>query len=118
MNGNTKVALIIGAVGIALLIAVPLIWVSFWGWKDWGWHMMGPGMMGGFGWGWFIPILILLFLGLIIWAIVTLVRGASQSGNSDAVSSRSDSALEVLKARYARGEISQEEFERIKKDLS
>lgn len=26
MNGNTKVALIIGAVSLALLIAVPMIW--------------------------------------------------------------------------------------------
>lgn len=117
MNGNTKVVLIIGAVSLVLLIAVPMIWGGAVGWSDGGWHMMGPGMMGGFGWGWFMPLLILIFLGLIIWAIVAVVRGASQSDGSQTSSIRSDSALEVLKTRYAQGKISIEEFEQIKKSL-
>ena len=118
MNGNTKVALIIGAVSLALLIAVPMIWGGAVGWSDGGWHMMGPGMMGGFGWGWFMPVFMLLFLGLIIWAIVAVVRGASQSDGAQTSSIRSNSALEALKTRYAQGEISEEEFEQIRKTLS
>jgi putative membrane protein len=118
MNRNTKTALIIGAVILALLIAMPMIWGSTTGWSDGDWHMMGSGMMGSFGWGWFMPIFMLIFLGLIIWAIVAVIRGASQSGSSRTGSIRSDSALEVLKARYAKGEISNDEFEQIKKNLS
>ena len=80
--------------------------------------MMGPGMMGGFSWGWFMPIFMILFWGLIIWGIVALARGLSGSSNSDSSSSRPDSALEVLKKRYARGEIDKEDYEEKKKDLT
>lgn len=117
MNRNTKTALIIGAVILALLIAMPMIWGSTTGWSDGDWHMMGSGMMGSDGWVWFMPIFMLIFLGLIFWAIVAVIRGASQSGSSRTGSIRSDSALEALKIRYAQGEISNEEFEQIKKNL-
>ena len=43
MNRNTKTALIIGAVILALLIAMPMIWGGPVGWSDGGWHMMGSG---------------------------------------------------------------------------
>ena len=79
--------------------------------------MMGPGMMGGFGWGWFMPIFVILFWVLIIWAVVAQVHGTSQSRGSDSGSGRPGSALEVLKTRYARGEISKREYEEKKKDL-
>ena len=118
MNRNTKTALIIGAVILALLIAMPMLWGSTTGWSDGDWHMMGSGMMGSDGWVWFMPIFMLIFLGLIVWAIVAVIRGASQSGSSRSTTIRSDSALEALKIRYAQGEISNEEFEQIKKNLS
>ncbi|MBI4268154.1 MAG: SHOCT domain-containing protein [Chloroflexi bacterium] len=74
-------------------------------------------MMGNFGWGWgvIMPIFMIIFWGLVIWGIVALVRGLSGPGSSDYP--RGESALEVLKKRYARGEISKEEFEEKKKDL-
>ncbi|MBL7061943.1 MAG: SHOCT domain-containing protein [Dehalococcoidia bacterium] len=78
--------------------------------------MMGPGMMGGFGWMWLMPIFWIVFIGLIVWAIVALVRSSSGSRGQD--SSKMDSALEVLKKRYARGEIGKEEYEEKKKDLA
>ncbi len=78
---------------------------------------LGSGMMGSFSWWWFMPIFMILFWGLVIWGIVALVRGLSQPGGSESVSSRPDSALEVLKKRYARGEIDKEEYEEKKKDL-
>ena len=118
MNRNTKTALIIGAVILALLIAMPMIWGSTTGWSNGDWHMMGSGMMGSFGWGWFMPIFMLIFLGLIIWAIVAVIHVASQSGSSRTSSIRSDSALEALKTRYAQGKISKEEFEQVRKILS
>ena len=116
MDKNVKTALIIGGIIVALLIVLPLVFGAISGWQGGGWGMMGPGMMGGFGWMWLMPVFFIIFWGLVIWGIVALVRGLSGSRGSD--SSRADSALEVLKKRYARGEINKEEYEEKKKDLA
>lgn len=63
-----------------------------------------------------MPIFMVLFWGLIIWGIVALVRGVAWPINTG-VSSQATSSLEILKRRYARGEISKQEFEERKKDL-
>jgi putative membrane protein len=64
----------------------------------------------GFGFGWLIVILSLI---LIIFGIVQLVRFMSGGGKS----LPEETPLDILKKRYARGEISREEFEAKKKDL-
>jgi len=115
MNKNIKTALIIGGIIVAVLIGLPRVFGLISGWQNGGWGMMGPGMMGGFGWMWFMPIFFIIFWGLVIWGIVALVRGLSGPRGYD--SSKADSALEVLKKRYARGEINKEEYEEKKKDL-
>ena len=115
MNKNVKTALIIGGTILGVIIILPLVFGAISGWQYGGWGMMGPGMMGGFGWMWLIPVFWIVFLGLIIWAIVALVRSSSESRGSD--SSKADSALELLKKRYARGEIDKQEYEEKKKDL-
>jgi len=112
MNKNVKTALIIGGAIAAILIIVPLVLGAVSGWHGYG----GWGMMGGFSWWWFMPIFMILFWGLVIWGIVALVRGLSAPRASD--SSNVDSALDVLKRRYAKGEINKEEYEEKKKDLS
>lgn len=79
---------------------------------DWGWgHPMG--WMGGF-WGVGMMFMMLLFWVLIIAAIVFGVRWLISEGKER----RGDSALEILRQRYARGEINKEEFEAKKRDLS
>jgi putative membrane protein len=83
-----------------------------------GWGGMGPGMMGWGGSGWIGILFMVFFWVLIIVAIILLVRwlvGSSRHQNFG--SQREDSALEILKKRYARGEINKEEFEAKKKDL-
>ncbi|OGO31551.1 MAG: hypothetical protein A2Z29_10775 [Chloroflexi bacterium RBG_16_56_11] len=77
--------------------------------------MMG-GMTGGYGWGWSMPIIMVVFWGLIIWGIVALVRGVTTSRSCGA-SDEADRALEILKKRYALGEIGKQEYEDKKKDL-
>lgn len=67
---------------------------------------------GGMWMGWIFWIVI---LGLIIWGVVTVIKNASRSGGGG--SGADESPLDILKKRYARGEISREEFERMKKDL-
>jgi len=70
--------------------------------------MGGYGMMGfGMGFGF---IFMLLFWGLVIWLIVTLIN-ASQS-NKNGLDS-----LTILKKRYASGEITKKEFESMKKEI-
>ena len=73
--------------------------------------------MGGYGWGWFMPIIMVVFWGLVVWGIVALVRGV---GNCCTPTQRDDteSALDILRKRYARGEINREEFEAKKRELS
>jgi putative membrane protein len=81
------------------------------------WHM-GPGMMGGWGMGWFGSIFMLIFWGLIIVGLVLLIRWLIQTTKKGPEALHSGArALEILKERYAGGEIDKEEFEEKKRDL-
>lgn len=111
MSRTTRIVLIGAGAILALLIVPPLIWGGLSGWRGGMWGIMGPDMMGGFSWGWYMPIFMVLFWVMIIWAIVALVRGTARPGGE------TESALEVLRKRYARGEIDKEEYEGKKKDL-
>ncbi len=114
MDKNLRVALIIGGIVLAVLVFVPLVWGGFSGWQGGGWG--GWGMMGGFGGLMMIPMI--LFWGLIIWGVVWLVRAAGGCGmsHSDHLEHH-DSAMDILKSRYARGEINKQEFDDKKRDL-
>ena len=84
--------------------------------RGWG---MGPGMMGWGNMGWFGPIFMIIFWVLLIVLIVLLIRWLLSSGHGDNQDrGRGESALEILKKRYARGEIDKEEFEAKKRDLN
>ena len=76
--------------------------------------MTGYGVMGGFGFGGFFMI---LWWILIIVGIVALVRWTGTPGPSGG-GSGSGHALDILKERYARGEIGEEEYQRIKRELT
>lgn len=73
---------------------------------------------GSSGWGWLMMILGSLFwialLALIVVALMRLWPGASAFQSS---APQEDEALEILRQRYARGEIDAEEFERKRRDL-
>ena len=84
-------------------------------WHRYEWDM-GPGMIGwGFGWGWYIVMV--AFWIAVIMGIVFLAQRISKKSVSGHERMKEDSALEILKKRYARGEISKEEFEEKKRDL-
>lgn len=76
-------------------------------WGDWGM---------GWGWGIFGALHMLLWWVLIILGIVVLVKWLA-GGSSRREHASGDGALEILKARYAKGEISREQFDQIKRDL-
>jgi putative membrane protein len=76
-------------------------------------------MHDGMGW-WmaFGGIFMLLFWGVIIALVVWGVSKLRGSGNSGTSPTGMRTPLDIAKERYAKGEISQEEFEQIRKDLS
>ena len=81
----------------------------------WGYGFGGSGM-------WFGGLMMLLFWGGLIVLGYFLVRaliGAGQGGASSGHAAPSGSrALEILKERYARGEIAKEQYDQMRKDLS
>jgi putative membrane protein len=80
---------------------------------------MGRWMMGDWGMGWFGMVFMLLFWVLVIAGIVILVRWLVQRGGSRdrSIVGADSQAMEILKKRYASGEISKDEFESMKKEI-
>ena len=78
-------------------------------WNHMGWMMNGWGM--GFGF-----ILWLLILAAIIGGAVWLFRSQPVAGSR--LRERRSPGLEVLEERYARGEISREEYLQKKRDIT
>lgn len=73
-----------------------------------GWdQMMGHGVYGVFMWLIFIIVAVI---------IVYLIFNRSKSTENPGVSS-GESPIEILKRRYAKGEITKEEFEMLKRDI-
>jgi putative membrane protein len=75
----------------------------------WGWHD---------GMGWWMVFWMVLFWGVIVALVVWGVKKLTERGSSGSSTSEKRDPLDIAKERYARGEISREEFEQIKKDLS
>jgi len=70
--------------------------------------------MDGFGWGmmgigWLVMLVV---IGLVVWAVVQATSGSS-SRNDDPISS----AQRILADRFARGEIDEEEYRRRSDEL-
>jgi putative membrane protein len=77
---------------------------------EWHWEMHPM----WWGWGIGMMLMMVVFWGLIITVLFVAIRwlvGQSRHGYSD-------TALEILRQRYAKGEINKEEFEARKRDLS
>jgi len=73
----------------------------------WG-HMMHYGF--GYG-GMFMWIIFLIVIGLLIYFFVQSQKTKGQTPAQD------ESHLDILKKRYAKGEINKEDFDRMKRDL-
>lgn len=66
------------------------------------WHGYGGGVMWIF---W------LLVIGGLVWLVASIARGGGNAAPGE------KSALDILKERYARGEIDREEYQQKRKDL-
>jgi len=77
--------------------------------------VMGDWGGGGWGWGWgFGGIFMILFWALIILGVAALVKWLAAGGGGERGASR---PLDILKERYARGEINREQYEQMRRDL-
>ncbi len=79
----------------------------------------------GFGFGWIATI---LFWGFVIWGILAVVHALTGRGSCRGYCGgpsyhggenvhEGNRALDILKERYAKGEISKEDFDRMKEDV-
>ena len=76
-------------------------------------------MWGTDGWGWGMGITHgLLWWAILIVGIIVLVRLVGRDSGRAAATPAEETALDVLKKRYARGEIGKQEFEEKRRDLA
>jgi len=81
---------------------------------NYGGGMMGNssyGMMGSFGWGGMIMgILFVILIGIIVFFVIKTARGTGSRLTNE-------TPLDILKIRYAKGEISKDDFDKMKKAM-
>lgn len=84
-----------------------------------GRYVYGPPMMGGWGGSWYGMVLGPLMMVLVIVAVVLLVRwlAGPWPGGASHLAPPAAAPLDILKARFARGEIDKEEFAERKRVL-
>jgi putative membrane protein len=97
------------AAGIAIVVAAIPAVAQDRGW-EWGMHPM-PWMWGAWGIGMMLGML--AFWAVIIAGFVIGIRWLAGSGRARG----QDVALQILRERYARGEIDREEFTARRRDL-
>ena len=83
-------------------------------WNDYGGYHMGAGMMGYGGMG----VMMLLFWGLVLVVLILLItRLLPLNQNKFTDSADTPDAIELLKQRFAKGEIERSEFKEKMSDL-
>lgn len=129
MDRTTRNILIVIAVIVVIVLALPAAVLAFLlpisVTSGPGMPLIGPmdgqffGALGGRGIAIVITIIAVmaLFWIAVIVGIVLLVRWAARSAGGAAPSHREE-ALEILRRRYAAGEIDKEEYEQKKKDIT
>lgn len=103
---------------ICLTVGMPS-WLALLGASSAAWAQQqgrqyhGPHMWDGWWHGWFFgPIMMIVFIAVAVAVVVLLVRwlgGSSHGASSQAASTMTP--VDILKERFARGEIEKEEFE-------
>jgi putative membrane protein len=100
-------------VGTVALVLLAPAWAlgqeRTWEWQ-WGMHPMM--FMWGAG-GLVMMLMMLVFWGLVVAGLILGIRWLARQGRGEG----RDEALEILRQRYARGEIDKQEFETRKRDL-
>jgi putative membrane protein len=82
--------------------------------------MMGSFGFGGMGWIWMILGLVItigVIVGLVLLVVWAVRRMSGNSTQSTTQVGSGQSARDIVQARYAKGEISREEYQQILSDL-
>lgn len=122
--GGMRSALTVRLIALVVVLALVLLPALFM-------PMMFGGMMGGWNpsnwsgwggnmwWGWLLRLLLWVLLisggvAFVAWAVRPSRAGPSGGG----AGSLPNEPLEILRQRYARGEITSEQFEQMRRDLT
>ena len=108
-NALLKLLLVLVAVVVLLPVLMMALMMPMMG--LWGWGHMDGGMGGAMGGTWMWLLMLLLPLAAVVAVGYLLYRVARDSTTDD------DPALEELRVAYARGELSEEEFEERRQQL-
>ncbi len=123
-NTGTVLGVIFVVVLVLLLVGGAGVGLGGYGYGMMGHMMGGYGMMGrfgaqGFGFNPLGAILPLVFWALVVGGtvlvVVWLIRNAGRTGSSTGVS---EPALELIKSRFAKGEITKEQFDEMRRTLA
>ena len=107
------------SLGISTALIAAVIWLLYylsatpWDRFDGRYVSRHQWMMGGGGMG----IIMLIFWTMVIATVVLLISGAVSNRSSAYGKNAETPALDILKQRYARGEIDQETYEAMKREL-
>jgi putative membrane protein len=115
MNRNSSALVAIGIAAAMIAAGIGYLYNHHIGmFYGTGRGFIGPGMMAGGGMG----IVMILFWAILLVALVLVVFGAASGirNRGDQTTDASD-PLEILKRRYARGEIDKAEYESKRRDL-
>lgn len=108
MLGSTTLELVVLGLARLTIVAQDRPW-------DWGGH---PMMWGWGAWGFGVMVMMFFFWSLVIVGLVLGIRWLVRQGDDARGEPRADRPLQILRERYARGEIGKEEFEARKRDLT
>ena len=109
---SATVRIVLGGVGLTLVMLAPAFALAQE--RTWEWHWSTHPMMFMWGAGGLLMMLMMLvFWAVLIAAFIFGVRWLSGQGRPPV----RDEAFEILRQRYARGEIDKQEFDARKRDL-
>ena len=108
-----KIILILLVAIVVIIVVGAFSMVGMMGWYD-GHGMMGGGMMnwGGLGYGWWMPLGGASFLTILIVGLYLLFSAYHKPERSSG-----SGPIEILKERYAKGEITEEQYKKMKKEV-
>ena len=110
---SEKTILVLLVAIVAAIVVGAFSMVGMMGWYG-GRGMMGGAMMNGcgLGYGWWMPLGGAAFLTILIVGLYLLFSAYHKPERSSG-----SGAIEILKGRYAKGEITEEQYQKMKKEL-